>query len=372
MPITILQPAAADNYIQDNLPNQNNGSNTGINVGEWNGGAARNRTLIKFDLTSIPPGARVRTATLSLYQYTEASSNDRTLRVYRQKRQWVESQSTWNIYSTGNNWQTAGGFGVDDCEQTDIGSRAFGSAEANGWKDWALDPGAIEAMISGSFENNGFLMRADTEVNDEYRFRSSDYTTDALLRPKLTIDWEEPVGRLAHYRVNALAGGVRISSTIERIATRAWARYTPIGGSQTKTAEIDEAAALLRWGILHEVFSGGNVSAVVAEQAVRTWLRMNSDPAMPDVELFGDIVVLDQYGERVPLEEILPNRWLVLEGLPAIGGDVPTSLQAQSIYVYIENVDYDESQGEPSASIQSGRDKFAEAMVNRLMGRSGG
>jgi hypothetical protein len=110
--------------------------------------------------------------------------------VFRQKRAWVETQATWNIYSTGNNWSTAGGFHVDDCEQTDIGNRAFTATETlNQFKDFTLTAASIAEMIAGGgFTNNGFLIKADTETNDQYLFAGSGDGT-AENRPKLVIDY---------------------------------------------------------------------------------------------------------------------------------------------------------------------------------------
>lgn len=160
-------------------------TDTTIVVGEWNAGSSIERTLIKFDLSSLPSDAVISSATLSLYALTDLSSNARTVRVYRVKRAWVESQVTWNIWSTGNNWSTAGGFHADDCEQTDIGSRAFTATETlNQFKDFSLTPTTKADLDLG----NGYLIKSDTETNDMYTFASSDNAT-AANRPKLVIEY---------------------------------------------------------------------------------------------------------------------------------------------------------------------------------------
>ena len=190
---TTLQPdesAAVDAYIESGAPTTNYGTAGVVGVGESSSGTNVVRTLIKFDLSGIPAGATINSAVLSLYATADFSSTARTFRVYRQKRVWVEGEATWNIYSSGNNWQTAGGFGANDCEQTDIGSRAFSASEMlNQFKDFSLTPSAIEEMLSGgSWTNNGFLIKADTESNDQYNFLSSSDGT-AANRPKLVINY---------------------------------------------------------------------------------------------------------------------------------------------------------------------------------------
>ncbi|MBK7366189.1 MAG: DNRLRE domain-containing protein [Nitrosomonas sp.] len=185
-----LQPnetTAMDTWIRSESPTQNNGTNVQLQVGEINGLVGARRSLIKFDLSSLPSNATITSAVLSLYVVTNGdfSINARTFRVYRLKRAWVESQATWNIYSTGNNWAAAGGFHADDCEQTEIGGRAFTATETqNQFKDFILTPITKAALDLG----NGWMIKADTEDNDAYLFASSSDAT-AANRPKLVITY---------------------------------------------------------------------------------------------------------------------------------------------------------------------------------------
>jgi hypothetical protein len=178
-----------DTFIDSKFPTSNFGTSGDFRAGEDNTDASEvTRILIKFDLSSIPANAVVSSAILSVWQSSERATNARTFHVYRQKRAWVESQATWNIYSTGNNWSTAGGFHADDCEQTDIGSLAFSATEGTGEKQFTLTVSAVQEMISGAFTNNGFMIKADTESNDMQIFRSSTDGTSSV-RPKLVIEY---------------------------------------------------------------------------------------------------------------------------------------------------------------------------------------
>jgi hypothetical protein len=164
-----------------------------IGVGNGLDGGVTERGLLKFDLSGIPAGSVINSATLSLYVTTDASSNARTFRVYKVKRIWVENQVTWNAYSTGNNWQTAGGGGANDIDTSFIGSRAFSASETlNVFVSWSLDAAAVQSMIpGGAWTNNGFMVAADTESADAYSFSSSDDGNSAQW-PKLVIDYTAP------------------------------------------------------------------------------------------------------------------------------------------------------------------------------------
>jgi hypothetical protein len=197
-PSFAAQPDAADGldaYIVSGAA-ANYGIDTKLAVGGF-GASMPCRGLIKFDLTDLPSTATITSATLSLYCITDFSSNARTFRVYRQKRAWGEGNSNggfsptgvnWNNYDGVNNWQSAGGFGVNDCEQTDIGSRDFTAADGiNAWKDFALTPTTKAALDLG----NGWMLKTDVENADRYDFASSDHGT-ASLRPTLTIEYTIP------------------------------------------------------------------------------------------------------------------------------------------------------------------------------------
>lgn len=190
-PTLTLEPNAADGLdasVWEGGPTSNFG--TGI---LWIGSASsvtqRTRTFIKFNLSALPSNAILSSTTLSLYANFDRSTVARIFRVFRVKRAWVEAQVTWNRYSTGNDWQTAGGFGTGDCEQTDIGIRAFTATETlNVYKDFVLTPTTKADLDLG----NGFLIKADTEIDDRYDFNSSDSASN---QPKLVIVYTEPSGR---------------------------------------------------------------------------------------------------------------------------------------------------------------------------------
>jgi len=193
MPTLVIKPTPTtgnDTYINSGFADTNYGTSDYLWIGEVSGEAWVTRTLIKFDLTLIPPRATISSVILSLYLLEDKSTNNHTYYVHRQKRAWVETQATWNIYSTGNNWQTAGGFDTDDCEWwTYIGKRDFTSSESNGWKHFPLTPTTIAGLDLGY----GWMIKAGPlEANDAYKFVSSNYTAQSTWRPKLTIVYSLP------------------------------------------------------------------------------------------------------------------------------------------------------------------------------------
>lgn len=194
----VLQPdgiAGLDTYIYNGSKNANYGSNGVMGVGEDNNANNRfARSLLKFDLSSIPANATINSAALSLWTDTDLSSNNRTIRVYRLKVPFNEMQASWNASATGVNWQTPGASGLNDRESIDIGSVLILNNEPlNLEKQIVLTPSKIQEMVNGSFVNRGFIIVADTELNDRFNYKTSD-STSASQRPKLVIQYTLPSG----------------------------------------------------------------------------------------------------------------------------------------------------------------------------------
>lgn len=179
---------------QSMLSNVSSSPFQGCWVGERNdqSGSVR-RSMIIFDISSIPSGSTINSATLRMYAQTDTSSNARTASVYRVKRLMVNGQNCWDNYSTGNAWQTAGGTGANDIDTTAIGTRAYSASESlPAWKEFSLNTTAISEMITGgSFPNAGtaqFLVKMATETDDAYDHDGHDETNP----PELVIDYTIP------------------------------------------------------------------------------------------------------------------------------------------------------------------------------------
>ena len=179
--------AGKDAPISQAQPTNNYETLAEMRTGEQNNAASLWRSLIEFDLSSIPSSAIVSSATLSLWLISaNLSDNGRTCSVYRLNEAWTESQVTWNNRQTGTAWTTAGA--ADDAEASAIANKALAAAEAAGEKQFTLDTASVQEWIDGTKVNNGMLLYVDTEVDDCFRWDTSDSVT-AGERPKLTIEY---------------------------------------------------------------------------------------------------------------------------------------------------------------------------------------
>jgi hypothetical protein len=171
----IAQPdeaAGVDTVVSTANPNTNWGTWYGCNAGEQDGSTDAGRCLIRFEL---PQGVTISSATITMYQWGEASANDTTVNVHRVTESWGEMTATWNNQPA-----------VDAAV---IGSRAFTTNEPNGDKVFTLDAATVQQMIDGTLPNYGFEFRSSVELNNLYRFYSSAASV-ANQRPKLTLEYE--------------------------------------------------------------------------------------------------------------------------------------------------------------------------------------
>ena len=101
-----------DTWLAADDTTSNFGTNTKLVSGLYGDGGndtTDNTIAIKFDISGIPTNSIIDSAIMSLWYYFHDGSQDDSHSIYRSLRAWSESQATWNVYTTGNSWSTAGG-----------------------------------------------------------------------------------------------------------------------------------------------------------------------------------------------------------------------------------------------------------------------
>ncbi len=160
------------------------------------------RGLLKFDLSSIPAGAKITSAVVSLYFESEADTTDRTVGMHRALTQWYEGEATgvpaagvdasvWAFrnYKGSVAWagEAGGGAGSDyvaaatDSKVCDSPSKAL---DYNVTAD-------VQAFADGTATNYGWWLinTEESTQNSRKRFTSSDGAT-ATNRPKIVVNYK--------------------------------------------------------------------------------------------------------------------------------------------------------------------------------------
>ena len=145
--------ATQDTYIQDANPGLNDGAATSLVIDREDGDLQR--ALFQFDVSSIPVGATINSATLKL-QSTQIGGSI-TIGVYELLQSWSEGTgngtsgtANWNQRSSGTNWTSAGG----TYNATPVDTL---TTDATGVHSWDLTQ-FVADWVSGSKTNNGILV----------------------------------------------------------------------------------------------------------------------------------------------------------------------------------------------------------------------
>lgn len=150
-------------------------------------------SLIRFSgLSNISESVTVSSAILSLYHFNGTSVQTFSFR--RLLRNWVESQATWNIYNTGNNWSTAGATSDGNDRSSDVSATLTNASSTGTYRNSGDLSADVESFINGDLINNGWHGERTGGQDDEFvvRFRSSNISDGQ--RPYLTVIYTESGG----------------------------------------------------------------------------------------------------------------------------------------------------------------------------------
>lgn len=156
-------------------------------------GTAFVRACGKFDFSAVGKGV-ITAAVLSLRGVSNASYAGYSIVASQIVRtDHVPTEFTWNVYKSGSNWGTAGASNTTtDITTTNQVSKVYGGDGA--WTD--ID--VLEMVkVAQSDYSNVLNVRYNGQEVTSYRyvlFRSSYYSVDTSLRPKLTITYTPAAG----------------------------------------------------------------------------------------------------------------------------------------------------------------------------------
>jgi hypothetical protein len=155
------------------------------------------RTLIQFDLSSIPAGSTINSATLTLNADTRFGGNaaNQPMDLYRVTRPWTEAEVTWSLASTGMPWTTPGGDYVGTTGVKDAAPYATNNANPADDTPVAWNVTALaQEWVSGANANNGVeILSFD---GNTLTFDSSELAVEeggaTPVVPTLTVDFTVP------------------------------------------------------------------------------------------------------------------------------------------------------------------------------------
>ena len=180
--VVTLQPSEADTRISETFPTLNFGPSSEMPamVTQVSGTDYIERSLVRFDLSSIPAGSTIYSATLTLFCKSVmpgAGAYDYT--VYRATFDWDEGTVTWNSVS-GGSWSTAN-------------SATITGIYLNQFSSWTVT-GIVIDWITNAVANQGFIIVIQaTSGSCGGTFSTNEYGTgSAEWAPELQVDYGPP------------------------------------------------------------------------------------------------------------------------------------------------------------------------------------
>lgn len=180
-----IQPGAEgkDSYVFGGMgmQNTNYGDAAAISSGGGSGTPPPVRAYLQFDLSSIPSGVTIDSASLSVYYYTWFGPNDISLNLSAKRvtSSWDEHTITWNLQPSYN----------ASAEST----VAFGNSSSYGWYSFNIKS-LVEGWTAGSYSNYGIAIDYPIPVlNNAKSLYSSDEAVNTTLRPKLIVTYTSSV-----------------------------------------------------------------------------------------------------------------------------------------------------------------------------------
>jgi hypothetical protein len=169
----------SDTYLYAYEPDRNFGLEAALKLR-----SGTHHPFVRFDLSSLPAGAEVLSATLELYAYDADRGSELDIEVYEVLRSWVETEATWGGPRAGEGWAGAGCSdpGTDRSEAPTTVQTLDGAAR---W--YGFDVTSAVGGWAGGRDNHGFvLVPAPGSAVDTYYIRSADHPTGDQ-QPRLVI-----------------------------------------------------------------------------------------------------------------------------------------------------------------------------------------
>jgi hypothetical protein len=175
--------AAKDTYIVSGSATLNYGASTSLVLDKSGGGLGNGRILLQFDLSDVPAGANITSASLVMQSTQNGGALD--LNVYQVSQAWDEGtgngtagSSNWDERQPGLDWDSGGG----DYLSPIIATLNTGSIGQHSWDITTL----VSAWNDGNAVNYGLMLASPSSGSSTVTYDSS----EGAIVPKLVVTFD--------------------------------------------------------------------------------------------------------------------------------------------------------------------------------------
>ena len=141
--------------------------------------------LLQWDLSAIAAGSTISAASIQL---NITNSTKHNYELYALQQDWSESQATWNQYSAGNDWSSAGADGMGDFDPTVLGQFAAQNMGTYTSPLNAAGVAMVQSWVDNPSTNYGLIVKDYVNATNRMVFSSRE-TSTASLHPKLVVSY---------------------------------------------------------------------------------------------------------------------------------------------------------------------------------------
>ncbi|MCH1625960.1 DNRLRE domain-containing protein [Fredinandcohnia quinoae] len=183
-----------DTNLRSGFPTQTGGNDLEIGGGTSNGNTIR--SLLKFDLSSIPQGSTIQSSSLNLWFSSTNGSTPIDISLFKVSKEWYENEASWNYakISPSTAWINKGGDYVVSNNLAKVSSITIPTTLESSKKTWNVPVHIIQNWRKDITTNYGFIIKSDTEgINSYKKFISSEYVIEDKFKPLLEVTYTLPL-----------------------------------------------------------------------------------------------------------------------------------------------------------------------------------
>ncbi|WP_108670434.1 DNRLRE domain-containing protein [Peribacillus acanthi] len=211
-------PFVEDTNLRSSFPTQTGGDDWELGGGASSGNVIR--SLIKFDLSSIPLDSTILGSSLNLWFSSTNNSSPIDVSLYKMSKDWAENEASWTYAKKLPSfipWTSQGGDYVTSNKLATVSGLTAPSTLDQDMKNFRISTSIIEDWKNSPSSNYGFLLKSDTEAINIYKkFVASEHTVAAKYKPLLVVTYRT-IARLGlegywPYDSHPLVGGTSYSN----------------------------------------------------------------------------------------------------------------------------------------------------------------